>query len=166
MTVLRERLLEGRTIALDRGAPGAVRQALKRLGATVDAGVPPDALVFDAAAAFGEGGLEGLSAALEGAWAAIGEVVAGELIPAGRPGKIVLLAPRPGAGPFAEGARAALENLARTLSVEWARYAVTAVAIAPGEETTVEHVAELICYLLSPAGDYFSGCRFELGAAA
>ena len=164
MTVLRERLLEGRTIALDRGAPDAVRHALEGLGATVDAGVPPDALVFDAAAAFGQGGLEGLSAALEGAWAAISEVVAGELIPAGRPGKLVLLAPRPGAGPFAEGARAALENLARTLSVEWARYGITTTTIWPEARTAEDDLGTVVAYLCSQAGAYFSGCRFELDA--
>ena len=47
-------------------------------------------------------------------------VATGALIPAGA-GKCVLIAPRPDRGPFAGAARAALENLARTLSVEWAR---------------------------------------------
>ena len=65
---------------------------------------------------------------------------------------------------YARAARAALENLARTLSVEWARHEITAVALWPGQHTTDAEVAELACFLLSPAGGYFSGCRFELGA--
>ena len=64
---------------------------------------------------------------------------------------------------FAQASRAALENLARTLSVEWARYGITATAITPGAATTDEQLAELVCFLVSPAGDYFSGCRFSLG---
>ena len=85
------------------------------------------------------------------------------MIPAQRPGKVVLIAPRPDAGAFAQASRAALENLARTLSVEWARYGITATAITPGCATTAEQLAELVCFLVSPAGDYFSGCRFSLG---
>ena len=34
--------------------------------------------------------------------------------------------------------------------------------IAPGEKTSVDDVAALVAYLASPAGDYFSGCRFSL----
>ena len=60
--------------------------------------------------------------------------------------------------------RAGLENLARTLSVEWARYGITAVAITPGTSTTDAELAELVCFLASPAGGYFSGCRFDLGS--
>ena len=64
----------------------------------------------------------------------------------------------------AEAARAALENLARTLSAEWARYGITVTAIAPGRSTTDDEVASLVAFLTSVAGDYYSGCRFELGA--
>jgi hypothetical protein len=85
------------------------------------------------------------------------------MIAAERPGKVVLVGPRPDAGPFAGAARAGLENLARTLSVEWARYGVTAVAVWPGERTTGEELAELVSFLVSPAGDYLSGCRLALG---
>jgi NAD(P)-dependent dehydrogenase (short-subunit alcohol dehydrogenase family) len=88
------------------------------------------------------------------------------LIDSSDPGRLVLVAPRPQAGPHAEAARAALENLARTLSVEWARHAITAVALWPGEATTDDELAELVCFLVSPAGAYFTGCRFELGAVA
>jgi citronellol/citronellal dehydrogenase len=83
--------------------------------------------------------------------------------PAG--GKIVLLAPPPDAGPHAEAARDALENLARTLSIEWARHGIRITAITPGTATTAGEVASLVAYLASPAGDYFSGCRFSLGEA-
>jgi hypothetical protein len=38
------------------------------------------------------------------------------------------------------------------------------VALWPGQDTTDAELAELACYLISPAGGYFSGCRFELGA--
>jgi hypothetical protein len=41
---------------------------------------------------------------------------------------------------------------------------VSAVAIAPGARTADEQLAELVCFLVSPAGDYFSGCVFELGS--
>ena len=82
------------------------------------------------------------------------------------PGRVLLIAPEPDAGPHAEAARAALENLARTLSVEWARYGITAVAITPGAGTSDVEVAELVCFLLSEAGGYFSGCRFALGTVA
>ena len=82
---------------------------------------------------------------------AIRGVATGALIPAGA-GKVLLIAPRPAGGSFASAARAALENLARTLSVEWARYGVTTVAIAPGARTTDEELAELVCFLVSPAG--------------
>jgi hypothetical protein len=73
-----------------------------------------------------------------------------------------VVAPCPDAGAFADAARAALENLTRTLSVEWARYEITATTVAPGATTTDDQIAELVCFLVSPAGDYFSGCRFSL----
>ncbi len=178
MTVFRSQLLTERAVAL-AGRSDAVADALARLGARVQrvGELPADedrvgewarphrfqAFVFDAADAFSDGGREGLRAATERAWTAIREVATGSLIPAGTGGKVVLIAPRPDAGPFAEAARSALENLARTLSIEWARHRVTATMIAPGPRTTDAQLAELVCYLISPGGDYFSGCRFSLG---
>jgi hypothetical protein len=41
---------------------------------------------------------------------------------------------------------------------------ITAVTIAPGSDTTVEQLTVLACFLVSPAGDYFSGTRFDLSA--
>ena len=87
----------------------------------------------------------------------------GALIGNERGGTVVIIAPRPDAGAFARAAVAALESLARTLSVEWARYGITATVITPGTDTTDDQIAELACFLVSPAGDYFSGCRFSLG---
>src|SRR5207245_2178300 len=80
----------------------------------------------------------------------------------GAGGRIVLLAPRPGAGPHAEAATAGIENLARTLSIEWARHSITAVAVAPGARTPAGELAAVTAYLLSPAGAYFSGCLLDL----
>ena len=62
------------------------------------------------------------------------------------------------------GRSAALENLSRTLSVEWARYEVTVVTVALGAGTTTDQVAELVSYLCSEAGAYLSGCRLELAS--
>jgi NAD(P)-dependent dehydrogenase (short-subunit alcohol dehydrogenase family) len=177
MTVLRHGLLSGRTLALAGEPLPAVHDALVELGARVSdldamldedgarewaaANAPIHGLVYDAGPAFAAGGESALREAVETAWIATRAVATGALIPAGA-GKVVLIAPRPDRGPFATAARAALENLSRTLSVEWARYGVTAVAIAPGSATRDEELAELVCYLVSPAGDYFSGCLFEL----
>jgi hypothetical protein len=78
-------------------------------------------------------------------------------------GRLVFVAPSADAGPLAEAARTGLESLARTLSVEWARHTVTAVVVCPGASTTEDDVADLVAFLLSAAGGYFSGCRFDLG---
>ena len=95
---------------------------------------PLHALLYDADAGFGAGGADALRATLEQAWRAIRAVATGALIEAGAPGRLLMVAPRPDAGRHAPAARAALENLARTLSVEWARYGITAVALWPGPE--------------------------------
>ena len=113
-----------------------------------------DVLVYEAA--------PGMQAALDGAWLVIRPVATAAMIERGG-GLIVLLAPRPG-GPEAEAARSGLENLARTLSVEWARFRVRPVAVLPGDATSPAEVAELVAFLASPAGGYYSGCAFTLGA--
>ena len=61
-------------------------------------------------------------------------------------------------------ARSGLENLARTLGIEWARFGIRTVTVLPGAVTSEEEVAQLVAYLASPAGDYFSGCAITLGA--
>jgi NAD(P)-dependent dehydrogenase (short-subunit alcohol dehydrogenase family) len=125
-----------------------------------------DTLVVDAAGLFAAApadGLDPLRAAADSAWSAARAAATAAMIEAAGGGKVVVLAPPPDAGPHAEAARDALENLARTLSIEWARHGIRVTAIAPGAGTTAGEVASLVAYLASPAGDYFSGCRFSLG---
>src|SRR5947209_1823363 len=109
--LLRQGLLEGKSVALSGSVDTEVRDALRSLGAAValpeadrevdgeadeevdalvDAGVDGevDALVHDAGATLEA---HGLAVALEQTWSAIAEVGARRLIPAGRPGKIVLI---------------------------------------------------------------------------
>jgi hypothetical protein len=193
MTVLHPELLLGRAVALAGGVPGTVAAALSALGARVEvmdphrlpgSGSPPErsgataeepvgewarargplqAVVYDGGPSFADGGLDALVRMTQDAWQAVREVAVGALFEAEEPGKIVLLAPRPDAGPYAEAARAGLENLSRTLSVEWARHQVTVVTVAPGGRTEEGELAELVCFLCSPAGAYLSGCRLALG---
>jgi NAD(P)-dependent dehydrogenase (short-subunit alcohol dehydrogenase family) len=182
MELLRDTLLAERRIVLAGGDTEVLGDALRELGAAVepldverlpgeDERVgdwarergPLDALVYRADGAFGEGGQEGLDAALEQAWCAVREVAVGALIERA-PGKLLLIGPRPDAGPLAGAARAGLENLVRTLSVEWARHGVTTAMIAPGSGTTEEQLAAVACFVVSEGGDYLSGCRLELGA--
>lgn len=183
MSVLRANLLAGRRIAISGTLGQTLSEALleldaefemleveqlpaeeERVGEWARARAPLTALVHCAAGSFGDGGGVGLDGALEEAWAVVREVATGALIESRQPGKVVLVAPRPDAGPLAGATRAGLENLARTLSVEWARHGLTAVAIAPGPETTGEQLALLVCFVVSEAGDYLSGCQLELGA--
>jgi len=116
-----------------------------------------EVLVVDAAVLFGAGGPELLRAALDAAWSAVRAHFAPE-----RAGKVVLVAPRPGAGDHAPALRAGLENLARTLSIEWSRYGTRTVALLPGPETADGELGELVAFLASPAGEYYSGCAFTL----
>jgi len=131
----------------------------------------PDVLVVDAAGVFAAAAQAGparaaLSRTSQRAWE-VTRAVAAALIEQQRPGRIVLVAPPEQADPadaltFSRATRAALENLARTTSIEWSRYAITIVAIAPGRATSAETVAALCAYLASPAGAYFSGCVLAL----
>jgi len=151
--VLRPGVLEGVRAHIHAGGE-AVAARFEALGATLSAD-EPDVLVVDGAALFETAtGVEAVQAALDGAWDAIQPA-------AQRPMLILLLAPPPGDA-HAEAARAGLENLARTLSIEWARLGIRPVAIHPGTETPAGEVAELAAFLASPAGAYYSGCRFDL----
>ena len=129
-------------------------------------------LVVDGAALFAAAGEAGVGAhaalrgALEVAWSVTRAVVNLAFLTGERGGRIVYLAPAADTGEHAGAARAGLENLARTLSVEWARHAITAVTIAPGSATTAGEVARLVAYLASPAGAYFSGCLLDLRGPA
>lgn len=88
-------------------------------------------------------------------------------------------------------ARAAVENMMRTLSIEWARFGIRTVSLAAGHFATetlltkypreiVENVARtiplqrtgraeemawLVAYLASPAGDFYSGTTITLDGA-
>jgi NAD(P)-dependent dehydrogenase (short-subunit alcohol dehydrogenase family) len=181
--MLRDDLLAGRVLVVAGPPPGEAVAALTALGATTEvfeqgledeaaeewarAHAPLHGLIFDARGAFASAdAAAALREALERAWIVARAVATGALIEAEHPGKIVLVAPAPDAGAHAEAVRSGLENLARTLSVEWARHGITAVAIEPGSGTTDAELAELICFLVSPAGDYVSGCRLDLGVVA
>jgi NAD(P)-dependent dehydrogenase (short-subunit alcohol dehydrogenase family) len=158
--VLRPGVLEGVRVAVaGAGVLGsAVEARCVALGANCagEGGGDLDVVVWDGAAAFAAAeGVEAVRAALDRGWEAIrGAMADGQLI--------VLLAPPPGDA-HAEAARAGLENMARTLSIEWARLGIRPVALHPGAATPAGEVAELAAYLASPAGAYFSGCRFDLG---
>jgi len=115
-----------------------------------------DVVVWDGAS------LAGPRDVLDGAWLAL-RPEARAMIDAGAGGKLLLIAP-PALDAAAEAARAGVENLARTLSIEWARYGIRTAALLPGPSTEPEEVAELVAFLASRAGDYYSGCAFDLGA--
>ena len=143
--ILRRGLLAGVRVA----ASGAVAARLVRAGRRGRRRNAPDVLVFEGAGA--------VPAVLDEAWDAIRGALRDDQL-------IVLIAPPPGDA-HAEAARAGLENMARTLSIEWARRGIRPVAITPGRTTSPAEIAELVAFLASPAGAYYSGCRFDLGAA-
>jgi NAD(P)-dependent dehydrogenase (short-subunit alcohol dehydrogenase family) len=119
--------------------------------------------LFAAAIAEGASGHAALRACMDPAWNATRAVVNHAFLRATEPrGRIVYLAPAPDAGEYADAVRAGFENLARTLSIEWARHRITTVAVAPGVTTAAGETAALVAYLASPAGAYFSGCMFDL----
>ena len=88
-------------------------------------------------------------------------------------------------------ARAAVENMMRTLAVEWARFGITTCALAAGQFATetlltkyprvvvenlersipigragrAEELAWLVAYLASPAGDFVSGTTITIDGA-
>lgn len=88
-------------------------------------------------------------------------------------------------------ARAAVENMMRTLAVEWARFGITTCALAAGQFATetlltkypqvvvdnlersiplgragrAEEIAWLVAYLASPAGDFVSGTTITIDGA-
>jgi len=134
------------------------------LAATPAGGAGMRMLVVDAAGMFA-GQADGMIATLEASWRVTRAVANAAYIPGEAGGRIVYVVPPTQAGggePHADATRAGLENLARTLSIEWARYGISPVAIAPGPSASVEQIAGVVAYLASPAGDYFSGCQLEL----
>jgi citronellol/citronellal dehydrogenase len=130
-----------------------------------------DVLLIDGAALYDRhlsgGGREALVRCLDEAWSITRAVATRGFIDRQSHGRIVYVAPAAAGAPaqedcHAEAARAALENLARTLSIEWARYGINPVTIAPGASTEPSELAALVAYLASPAGAYFSGCLLDL----
>jgi NAD(P)-dependent dehydrogenase (short-subunit alcohol dehydrogenase family) len=162
--------------------PGAVDARIEELAAAeVERALAElssiDLLVVDGSSLFARarragGGSAGerraLLDCLDASWNVTGALASRAFLAPARPGRIVYVAPAPDAGAHAQAVRAGLENLARTLSIEWARHAVTTVAIAPaaGGPGAAGEVAALTAYLASPAGAYFSGCLLDLRAGA
>jgi citronellol/citronellal dehydrogenase len=131
---------------------------------------------------------------VQGTWNMTWAAATKAFIPAGS-GKVlsITLSPHNGMpGMVHSGAaRAAVENMMRTLSVEWSRFGIRCVAIAPGQIGTetfmtkypremVESVADtiplgrlgrpeeiawLVAYLASPAGDFVSGTTITIDGA-
>jgi NAD(P)-dependent dehydrogenase (short-subunit alcohol dehydrogenase family) len=148
---------------------GLARETLEETLGEVLAGASADderigLLAVDAASVFAQGvGARALRACLDASWAVTRALAEAVFLKDGRGGRVVYVAPAPGAGEHADAARAGLENLARTLSIEWARHAITTVAIAPGGGAgAAGEVAALTAYMASPAGAYFSGCLLDL----
>jgi citronellol/citronellal dehydrogenase len=132
---------------------------------------------------------------VEGTWLMTHTVATRAMIPDSRGGKIVnvTLSPHHGLPGMAHSsaARAAVENLTRVLSIEWARFGIRLTALAPGPfatETlmtkypkqvvegvastvplqrlgTEEEFAWFVAYVASEAGDYFSGAVLTLDGA-
>ena len=131
---------------------------------------------------------------VEGTWL-MTHAVATKAMMDGRGGKIVnvTLSPHHGLPGMAHSsaARAAVENLTRVLSIEWARFGIKLTALAAGHfatETlmtkypkqvvegvagtvplgrlgTEEEFAWLVAYVASPAGDYLSGAILTIDGA-
>ncbi len=131
---------------------------------------------------------------VEGTWLMTHAAATKAMIPAGS-GKVVSITLSPHQGmpgmAHSSAARAAVENLMRVLSIEWARYGITLNAIAVGQFGTetmltkypqpivesmadsvpagrlgrAEEVAWLVAYLASPAGDFVSGAVLTIDGA-
>ena len=129
---------------------------------------------------------------VQGTWNMTHAAATKAFIPQGGGGKVVSITLSPHNGMpgmvHSGAARAAVENMMRTLSVEWSRFGIKLVAIAPGQiDTEVfrtkypkvvvdsvpktiplgrlgtpEEIAWLIAYLASPAGDFFSGTTLTI----
>ena len=133
--------------------------------------------------------------AVDAAWALTREVATRSMIPH-RQGVIVFIAFSPRRGipgmVHASAARAALENLAAGLALEWSRYGIRSVCVAPGtiateglqENYTDEDrqrwaqavplgrlgtpadVSELISFLVSKGGAYVTGTTVVVDGGA
>jgi citronellol/citronellal dehydrogenase len=131
---------------------------------------------------------------IQGTWQMTHAAATKAFIPAGG-GKVVSVTLSPHNGMpgmvHSGAARAAVENMMRTLSIEWARFNVKLCAVAAGQfgtdvirtkypkevaenvERTIplqrmgtpDEMAWLVAYLASPAGDFFSGCVITIDGA-
>jgi citronellol/citronellal dehydrogenase len=132
---------------------------------------------------------------VEGTWLMTHAVATRAMMAESRGGKIVnvTLSPHHGLPGMAHSsaARAAVENLTRVLSIEWARFGIRLTAVAAGHfatETlrtkypkpvvdavagtvplgrlgTEQEFAWLVAFLAGPGGDYFSGAILTLDGA-
>ncbi|WP_229478562.1 SDR family oxidoreductase [Mycolicibacterium mageritense] len=133
--------------------------------------------------------------AVDGSWAVTREVAVRAMIPQ-RSGVIFFMAfsPRRGIASFvhATSARAALENLASGLSLEWSKYRIRTICIAPGTIATAgmdanyaedaraqwaaavplgrlgtaEDISPTIAFLASPAASYLTGTTVVIDGGA
>jgi citronellol/citronellal dehydrogenase len=131
---------------------------------------------------------------VEGTWLMTHAVATKAMIPAGH-GKVISITMSPHNGQpgmaHSSAARAAIETMMRTLSIEWARHGITLNVIAPGQFGTdtfmtkypqpiidaaagsiplgrlgrPEEVAWLVALLASPAGDFVSGAILTIDGA-
>ncbi len=131
---------------------------------------------------------------VQGTWQMTHAAATKAFIPQGE-GKVVSVTLSPHNGMpgmvHSGAARAAVENMMRTLSIEWARFNVRLCAVAAGQFGTdvlrtkypkgvaenvvrtvplqrlgeAEEMAWLVAYLASPAGDFFSGCVITIDGA-
>jgi NAD(P)-dependent dehydrogenase (short-subunit alcohol dehydrogenase family) len=131
----------------------------RRVGEALAGLATAQLLVVDARSAAVEDAAA-LTRCMQSCWVLTRAVATAAFLPEGSRGRVVLIAPAE--GQHAAAAAAGLENLARTLSIEWARHGITIVALAPGSTTSAEDLATITAYLASRAGDYFSGCLFDL----
>jgi NAD(P)-dependent dehydrogenase (short-subunit alcohol dehydrogenase family) len=121
-----------------------------------------DAAVIDAASVFAGGGAQRLAAALDSSWTLARAVATGAMIDNGG-GSIILIAPSLDAGPAAAAAADGIENMARALAVEWARFDLRVVAVCPRAGLDQAELRLLVAWLCSGSGTYMSGCRLEPG---
>ena len=133
--------------------------------------------------------------AVDATWSVTREVATRSMIP-NRAGSIFFMAfsPRRGIPGFAHAAsaRAAVENLAAGLALEWSRYGIRSICVAPGtivteglEENytaddharwaeavplgrlgTAEDVSALVAFLASPGGAYITGTTIVVDGGA
>jgi citronellol/citronellal dehydrogenase len=124
---------------------------------------------------------------LEGTWLMTHAVATKAFIPSGRGGKVISVTLTPHTGlpgmAHSSAARAGVENLMKVLAIEWARFGIRLVALAPGlvatdtfktkyppqvieffsenlllgEPATSEDIAGAIAFLASPGGNFITG---------